>query len=155
MTWIVASWGWVISSQRFEQTCRPLPQAFEKIHVHMTLNIKAVLLFETSGSNYPTKRRNNPETYFFTTTTSLQLIKHFTACHVRGVMRQASRMTSAVSFAAQFFLSRLLDTRPNVWLCYEPHTLEERETIRKNTVEKQHCLLSVSLPHSHDSNGKV
>ena len=59
------------------------------------------------------------------------------------------RLSCPRGYAASFphDLSRIL--------CYEPHTLEERETIRKNTVEKQHCLLSVSLPHSHDSNGKV
>ena len=36
-------------------------QAYESIHGFITMEIKAVRTFETSGRNYASTRRNNPE----------------------------------------------------------------------------------------------
>ena len=59
--WVVALCGWIIAFHRFEGTyCRHL-QGNESVSGLITLKIKAVLCFETSGSNHPIAWCNNPE----------------------------------------------------------------------------------------------
>jgi hypothetical protein len=66
--------------------------------------MKAVLSFETSGSNYPTTRRNNLEKLIPQCENMFATNKNLSAlCHFHWVMRQVSHMTSAVSFAEVFY----------------------------------------------------
>jgi hypothetical protein len=84
----VAPRGSLIAYGRFEELCRLHLQAYESIHVLKTLKMKTIRCSVTSGSNYPTKWRNKPETCFFNKRTNLKIIKSFTAVSVP--VRQAA-----------------------------------------------------------------
>jgi hypothetical protein len=62
--YVVVPCGSVIASRRYERTYRVHIQGYSSENWHITLKINAVRSFETSGSNYPTTRRNNPEYLF-------------------------------------------------------------------------------------------
>jgi hypothetical protein len=75
--------------------------------------------FETTVSDYPTTRCNNPQNVpqyakRFATNKTVQ------RCYFMWVQRQASRRTSALYCC----LYRLIPKRPDVWLLYESHNTE-------------------------------
>jgi hypothetical protein len=59
--WVVAPCGWVIYFPRFEVKYRLHLQGYEFVNSLIILKMKAVLLFETSGSNYQTTRQKDVE----------------------------------------------------------------------------------------------
>jgi len=101
----VASRGSAIAYGRFEELCCLHLQVYESIRVLKTLQMKTIRCSETSGSNYPIKWSNKPDTCFFNKKTNLKIIKPFTAVPI-PVRQAATLPLDYLSFTEIFlFLS--------------------------------------------------
>jgi len=140
--WVVASCGWVICSRSSEEIYCVHPQGYESNHGLVTLEMKAVRFFETSGSYNPTTQRTDPKG---------TLIQHENRFAINKIFQGNVRAILAISFAAVFFLSSALVSRPTVLLAV---IIVDFLTC-KWTLWRTQCLLSLSvcpslcLSHSH------
>jgi len=95
--------------------------------------------FETSGSNYPTTRRKNPE-YLLPQLENRFADNKTHQSPFQSVLRKASSMTCYLSLAVvtllSLSLSRLLRWRPDVWLFYVPRASEKRDRVQIGIAEK-------------------
>jgi hypothetical protein len=125
------------------------------IHGLITLKMKAVRSFETSGLNYPSTRRNSPKDTLSHTKTDLRLILRY--CHLQWVTRQASRMTCPyLSLQPSFPLSLARQATRRLVVVWAACLREEWGSLNGRCWE-QHCLLflylslspPLTLTHTH------
>jgi hypothetical protein len=114
------------------------------------LKIKALCFFETSGTTIQRYCSKTQKTFSLNTKTDLQLKTSFSAVSLS--VCNAARFPhdfSLIFHCSLLSLSRLLNKRPDVWLYFETHALEEGERFKWTLLRKKHCLPSLSLSRMH------
>jgi hypothetical protein len=105
--WVDASCGWVICSRSSEEIYCVHPQGYESLHGLVTLEMKAVPFFETSGSNNPNTKNTNPKG---------ALIQHENRFATNKSFQHNVPAILTIYFIAVFFLSCALVSRPTMLL---------------------------------------
>jgi hypothetical protein len=130
--WVVALCGWVICFRSSEEIYCVLPQCYESNHGLVTMEMKEVRFYETSGSNNTTTQRTDPKG---------TLMQHENRFAVNKIFQHNVPALLTISFAAVFFLSSALVSRPTMLLTV---IIVDFLTC-KWTLWRTHCLLSLSV----------